>query len=141
MRQHLACGMCAALLCYAITAHAQQGAGPGGVVRPRTAEAPEGVKLVGCVLPEIRPNSFRLVLAPEGKAATAAKLPKGLKAGSSLELVAANDRLRVDVASQQRVIDTLRETANALLRQSGGQTIGDGGMDDARLSALMLLLV
>jgi signal transduction histidine kinase/ActR/RegA family two-component response regulator len=60
---------------------------------------------------------------------------------SSLELVAANDRLRADMLTQQRVIDTLRETANALLLQSGAEPIGDGAMDAERLSALMLQLV
>ncbi len=60
---------------------------------------------------------------------------------SSLELIAANDRLRIDVAKQKRVIDTLRDTANALLLQSGAETIGEGAMDAERLSTLMQLLV
>jgi hypothetical protein len=84
-----------------LNAGAQQGAGPGDVVRPRAAEAPEGVKVVGCVLPEARPNAFRLVLAPEGKGDTAAKLPKGLKAGTALELIARGETNLQPFANQK----------------------------------------
>ena len=64
MRPHLACALCAALLCGVPDAAAQQVAGPGDVVRPRAAETPEGVTVIGCVLPEARPNAFRLVVVP-----------------------------------------------------------------------------
>ena len=60
---------------------------------------------------------------------------------SSLELINANDRLRMDMLTQRRVIDTLRETANALLVPSGAEPIGEGAMDAERLSALMQQLV
>ena len=101
MRHHLACAACVALLCLGIDADAQQGSGPGEVVRPRTAEAPDGVTVTGCVLPEARPNTFRLVLGPEGKGASGPKLPKGLKAGSSLELVARGETNLQPFANQK----------------------------------------
>jgi len=60
---------------------------------------------------------------------------------SSLELINANERLRTDMLTQRRVIDTLRETANALLAPSGADPIGEDAMDAERLSALMQQLV
>ena len=97
----LVCTACVLLSCSAASMHAQQAAGPGGVVRPRKAEAPEGVKLVGCVLPETRPNAFRRVLAPAAKDGPAPKLPKGLKAGSSIELVARGETNLQPYANQK----------------------------------------
>lgn len=97
----VACAACVALGCLMATADAQQPSGPGQVVRPRKAEAPEGVKLVGCVLPETRPNAFRLVLAPPSKDGAAPRLPKGLKAGSSVELVARGETNLQPLANQK----------------------------------------
>ena len=113
MRRRFACATLAALMCLSFDAAAQQGTGPGDVARPRAAEAPDGVKVVGCVLPEAKPNAFRLVLAPEGKDATAAKLPKGLKAGASLELIARGETNLQPFANQKievtgRLIDGKR---------------------------------
>ena len=112
--------ICAAvvLLCGFAPAHAQQEGGPGKVVRPRTTEAPEGVKLVGCVLPETRPNAFRLVIAAPEKNSPAPKLPNGLKPGSVLELTArgetnlqpfANQKVEVTgkLAAQNRRLEVL----------------------------------
>jgi hypothetical protein len=54
------------------------------------------------VLPEARPNAFRLVLVPpEVKRGTASTLPKGLKAGSSLELVARGETNLQPFANQK----------------------------------------
>ena len=80
---------------------AQQGTGAGNVVRPRDAEAPDGVKVVGCVLPETRPNAFRMILAPEGKDGAGPKLPKGLKAGGTLELLARGETNLQPFANQK----------------------------------------
>jgi hypothetical protein len=101
MRRTLACAACAGALLMAADAPAQQTAGPGQVVRPRAAEAPDGVTVVGCVLPEARPNAFRLVLSPEGKGAVGPKLPKGLTAGSSLELIARGETNLQPFANQK----------------------------------------
>jgi hypothetical protein len=101
MRRHLACAACVVLFCSAIPVNAQQVAGPGNVVRPKKAEAPEGIKVVGCVLPETRPNTFRLIVDPEGKAGTGPKLPDGLKPGSALELVARGETNLQPFANQK----------------------------------------
>lgn len=101
MARYLACAVCATVALLAPTADAQQGSGAGQVVRPRKTEAPEGVKLVGCVLPETRPNAFRLVLAPAPKEGEQAQLPRGLKAGSSLELVARGETNLQPLANQK----------------------------------------
>jgi hypothetical protein len=101
MHRRVAWAAFIAVLCVSFGAAAQQGTGPGEVARPRAAEAPDGVKLVGCVLPEAKPNAFRLVLAPEGKDAAAPKLPKGLKAGASLELIARGETNLQPFANQK----------------------------------------
>jgi hypothetical protein len=100
MRRHLAHVTIVALLACA-TAAAQQSTGPGEAVRPRAGEAPDGVKVVGCVLPEARPNAFRLVLGREGKNGSEPKLPKGLKAGTTLELVARGETNLQPFANQK----------------------------------------
>jgi hypothetical protein len=101
MHRHLACAACVALFSlYVSSADAQQVAGPGEVVRPKKAESPDGVTVVGCVLPEARPNAFRLILA-EGKDNSAPKLPRGLKAGSVLELVARGETNLQPFANQK----------------------------------------
>ena len=87
------------LLCSVAGASAQQAAGPGEIMRPRKTEAPRGVTLVGCVMPETRPNAFRLVLAPPAK--NAVTLPKGLKAGSAVELVARGETNLQPLANQK----------------------------------------
>jgi hypothetical protein len=71
-----------------VTAYAQQGSGPGKVMRPRSTDVPDGVKLIGCVQAETRPNAFRLVVADPQKEAAVTKLPDGVKPGASLELIA-----------------------------------------------------
>ena len=103
MLQRLSGAAVIALLCSFVPVHAQQAAGPGQVVRPRKAEAPEGVRLVGCVMPETRPNAFRLVLAAPSKpgSAAASKLPKGLKPGSSIQLVARGETNLQPMANQK----------------------------------------
>lgn len=100
MRRHLAYAA-AVILISCAPVSAQQGTGPGDVVRPRATEAPDGVKVVGCVLPEARPNAFRFILAAEGKDGSGPKLPKGLKAGSSLELVARGETNLQPFANQK----------------------------------------
>jgi hypothetical protein len=101
------------LICFAffssfltITAGAQEGAGPGKVVRPRTTEAREGVTLIGCVQAETRPNAFRLVVSPPDKSTadkgtTAAKLPAGIKPGASVELIARGETNLQPMANQK----------------------------------------
>lgn len=78
-----------------------QTTGPGKPVRPRTTDVPDGVKLVGCVLPETRPNAFRLVVAPPSKESGAAALPKGIKAGATLELIASGETNLQPFANQK----------------------------------------
>jgi hypothetical protein len=90
-----------AVFCCAAAADARQTTGPGEVARPRAAEARDAVKVVGCVLPEVRPNTFRLILGPEGKDGAGPKLPKGLKAGASLELVARGETNLQPLANQK----------------------------------------
>ena len=99
--RRVVCAACFALGCMLTSGEAQQPAGPGQVVRPRKAEAPEGVKVVGCVLPEARPNAFRLVIAPAPQEGPAPKLPKGLKVGSSVELVARGETNLQPLANQK----------------------------------------
>lgn len=99
MRRLLAYAASMVVLCCA-TGAAQQTGGPGQVVRPRATEAPDGVKVVGCVLAESRPNTFRFIVGPEGKDA-AGKLPKGVKAGTSLELVARGETNLQPFANQK----------------------------------------
>jgi hypothetical protein len=85
----------------AAAAGAQQASGPGKVVRPRTTDVPDGVKVIGCLQPETRPNAFRLVVAAPESDARAARLPKGLKPGSSLELVARGETNLQPLANQK----------------------------------------
>jgi hypothetical protein len=53
------------------------------------------------VLPEARPNTFRFILSGDPKDGAAPKLPKGLKAGSSLELVARGETNLQPFANQK----------------------------------------
>lgn len=99
MAQRLGLAAVLVLLCSTVGASAQQAAGPGEVVRQRKTEAPDGVTLIGCVMPETRPNAFRLVLAPPAKHGV--KLPKGLKAGSAVELVARGETNLQPLANQK----------------------------------------
>jgi hypothetical protein len=99
--RRLACAACLILVGCISSADAQQASGPGEVVRPRKADAPDGVTLVGCVSAETRPNAFRLILGREGKDGAKPTLPKGLKAGDSLELVARGETNLQPLANQK----------------------------------------
>jgi len=123
MRRLLSCAASIALL-GCVAAGAQQPAGPGEVVRPRKAEAPEGVKIVGCVLPETRPNAFRFVIAPAGKDGAAPKLPKGLKAGTSLELVARGETNLQPLANQKIEVTGKLTNGNRRLEVVDARPIG-----------------
>jgi hypothetical protein len=124
MRRHLTCAACVTLFCCAITAHAQQAGGPGQVIRPRAAEAPEGVKVAGCVLPESRPNAFRLLVAREAKGGSGPKLPKGVKAGSSLELVARGESNLQPFANQKIEVTGKLTNGNRRLEVVDARPIG-----------------
>jgi hypothetical protein len=123
MRRLLTYTASIALLC-CVPVGAQQASGPGQVVRPRKAEAPEGVKVVGCVLPETRPNAFRLVLAPEAKDGAGPKLPKGLKAGSWLELVARGETNLQPLANQKIEVTGKLTNGNRRLEVVDARPIG-----------------
>ena len=84
-----------------VTALAQEGGGAGKVVRPRTTDTPDGTKLIGCVQAETRPNAFRLVVSPPDKANAAAKLPAGIKPGTSVELIARGETNLQPMANQK----------------------------------------
>jgi len=114
----------AVLLCCVSRADAQQTSGPGDVVRPRTGETPEGVTLVGCVSPETRPNAFRLILGPAGKDGAAAKLPKGLKPGASLELVARGETNLQPLANQKIEVTGKLTNGKRRLEVSDARPIG-----------------
>ena len=114
----LICSVACAALCSATALAHQQASGPGKVVRPRTTDIPDGVRLIGCVQAETRPNAFRLVVAPPAKDSPAVKLPKGVKPGSSIELIArgetnlqplANQKVEVTgkLANENRRLDVL----------------------------------
>jgi hypothetical protein len=118
------CTACVLLYCSAPSIDAQQTAGPGEIVRPRKAEGPEGVKLVGCVLPETRPNAFRLVLAPAAKDGAGSKLPKGLKAGSSIELIARGETNLQPYANQKIEVTGKLTSSNQRLEVVDARPIG-----------------
>lgn len=115
---------CVALLCCSMSEAAQQGTGPGNVVRPRAAEAPEGVTVAGCVLPEARPNAFRLVVAPERKGASGPKLPKGIKPGAALELVARGETNLQPFANQKIEVTGKLTNGNRRLEVVDARPIG-----------------
>jgi hypothetical protein len=98
--RRLICSIACAVMCSAGVG-AQETSGPGKVVRPRTTDVPDGVKLIGCVQPETQPNAFRLVVSPPAKNQPAAKLPKGLKPGSVVELVARGETNLQPFANQK----------------------------------------
>jgi two-component system sensor histidine kinase/response regulator len=60
---------------------------------------------------------------------------------SSEELTSANERLRLDAERQGRVVDSLRATANELLRAEGRPEIGSGDASLEQLSSMMAELV
>jgi len=123
MGRHFVCAALLALLCSTVGASAQQGTGPGNVVRPRAAEAPEGVTLAGCVLPEARPNAFRLVVAPEKKG-VGPKLPKGIKPGAALELVARGETNLQPFANQKIEVTGKLSNGNRRLEVVDARPIG-----------------
>jgi hypothetical protein len=81
--------------------HARQEAGPSKVVRPRTTDVPDGVKVVGCVQAETRPNAFRLVVSPPPKEGAAPALPSGVRPGAALELIARGETNLQPMANQK----------------------------------------
>jgi PAS domain S-box-containing protein len=60
---------------------------------------------------------------------------------SSVELVGANDRLRSELATRLLAIDSLRQTANRLLKETGLDEIAESDASLERLSQLMSDLV
>jgi hypothetical protein len=124
MRPNLLCAACLALFCWTVSADAQQASGPGEVVRPKAAKAPEGVTVIGCVLPEARPNAFRLILSAGDKDKAAPKLPKGLKAGSSLELVARGETNLQPLANQKIEVTGKLTNGNRRLEVVDARPIG-----------------
>ena len=60
---------------------------------------------------------------------------------SSVELVAANDRLRSELATRLLAIDSLRQTANRLLKETGLDEIAESDASLEKLSQLMSDLV
>ena len=100
--RRLICSIGCIALCFGTIPDAQQTGGPGKVVRPRTTDVPDGVKLIGCVQPETRPNAFRLVISPPAKQdSTTAKLPNGIKPGATVELVARGETNLQPLANQK----------------------------------------
>ena len=86
--------------------------------------APEGVTVAGCVLPETRPNAFRLVVAPEKKGAAGPKLPKGIKAGAVLELVARGETNLQPFANQKIEVTGKLTNSNRRLEVVDARPIG-----------------
>jgi hypothetical protein len=122
MLRYTCCAAFAALFCS--IASAQQPAGPGEVVRQRKTEAPVGVRLVGCVMPETKPNAFRLVLAPATSSSGAVKMPKGLRPGSIVELVARGETNLQPLSNQKVEVTGKLTNRNRQLEVVDARPIG-----------------